>query len=93
MGSLVSKTIQPNQEIIDLIYDDIKEKTGIELTRNPLRHVSIFDDDGNLYKINNHIYKIRNSSLSSPNNDRADLIEIRSLKALQQCTPDIYYLR
>ena len=93
LGSFLQH-VNAGQEILTLIYDDLDSKMETTLSRNPLRHVTIYANTGDTFTINDHhVFEIKNDSWSSPNNSRGNLIQIRSLKANQSGEVEIYYLR
>ena len=77
-----------------LYPEDILIKTGKRLSRPfTLRHATIYSDDGNIFEINGFNFEIRQGSFQTPNSSNSDLIIIHSLKALQGCQVQIYYIR
>ena len=93
LGSYAAN-VSAGQEIIDLIYDDLDTKLKHSVSRKPLRHVTIYGITGDTFTVNEHFkFEIKNDSWSSPNNDTGTLVQIRSLKANQQCDLQVYYLR
>jgi hypothetical protein len=94
LGAFKINNISAGTDIIPLIYDDLDSKMNTTLSRNPLRHVTIYAQTGDAFTINDHhVFEIRNDSWSSPNNSQGNLVQIRSLKANQSGEVEIYYLR
>ena len=79
--------------IVDLIYDDIKTRTGMEFSRLPLRHMTIYGNDGDRFEIDGFEFEIREGVFATPSNDRGDLIAIKNVKSMQDTSVAIYYLR
>ena len=92
MGSF-GANVAANVELVDLIHEDIEAKLGRKTAKRPLRHITIYGNDGDIYFINGHQFEIRNGSWGSPNNNEGTLVEIRSIRPGQPGFVDISYLR
>ena len=85
--------VQAGNDLLELIFENIKDVTGIEVTNHTLRHVTIVSDEGNRFEINGFPFEIRNNMFCTPSNGNANLMTIRSFSALQDCFVKINYIR
>jgi hypothetical protein len=95
MGSFVLHTAPSGDvNILDLIYDDITAVTEKELTRKPLRHITIYGEEDDVFEVNSFPFTLRSGSWSSPSNNDGTLLEIRSIKPITMSgETTIYYIR
>ncbi len=87
-------------DLMPLIFDNastvISEMTGIEIKLTQpymLRHITIFGNDGDAYKINNFIFEIHNGSFSTAMFGWTDFIKVYSIVPMQDTSAQIYYVR
>ena len=85
--------VQAGDDLLELIFDDIKRVADLEVTNRTLRHVTIVSDEGNRFEINGFPFEVRNNIFATPTNGRADLMTIRSFRPLQNCNVMINYIR
>jgi len=94
MGSY-SNTVTAGEDLLDSIWNDIFENTGIKLSKPlQLRHIRILSDANMLFKINGFEFETDASGIfTTPNNDSGMLVSINEFIPLQDTTVEIYYLR
>jgi hypothetical protein len=85
--------VQTGDDLLELIFEDIEHKTGMQVTKKALRHVTIISDEGNRFEINGFPFEILNNMFCTPSNGNADLMLIESFKPLQDCVVQINYIR
>lgn len=86
-------TVRAGDDLLGLIFDDIRYVTGHEITNGTLRHVTVVSDEGNRFEVNGFPFEIRNGVFATPTNGRADLMTVRSFSALQNCDVTVNYIR
>jgi len=85
--------VHQNDDLLALIFEDIRKVMGVSVTTGTLRHVTIISDNDNLFRINGFNFRIRDGIFSTPSNGSANLMVIRSFVALQDCHVQINYIR
>ena len=85
--------VHDGANLLALIFDNIEKVTGIRITNETLRHITIISDDGNRFNINGFPFEIRNNMFCTPSNGAADLMTIREFSSLQDCNVKINYIR
>jgi len=85
--------VQAGDDLLELIFEDVEEVTGVKITNQTLRHVTIISDEGNRFEINGFPFEIRNGMFCTPSNGEANLMTIRSFRPLQGCFVSISYIR
>ena len=85
--------VHDGANLLALIFDNIEKVTGIRITNETLRHITIISDDGNRFNINGFPFEIRNNMFCTPSNGAADLMTIRDFSSLQDCNVKINYIR
>jgi predicted alpha-1,6-mannanase (GH76 family) len=85
--------VHDGANLLALIFDNIEKVTGIRITNETLRHITIISDDGNRFNINGFPFEIRNNMFCTPSNGSADLMTIREFSSLQDCNVKINYIR
>jgi len=85
--------VHDGANLLALIFDNIEKVTGVRITNETLRHITIISDDGNRFNINGFPFEIRNNMFCTPSNGAADLMTIREFSSLQDCSVKINYIR